>query len=255
MEDYKEDRTQSYRQIRQNIQKLQGKLRASHDSLQRRKIVDELSRLEQEKLHDGNLFTGDGSQDDLSEVSGEEFPILGRIWDRYEPLISENRDQTGDVQGLMIYMRYFDEEFLGFLTPRKLKLDVKYSMVRDTFYNLYNQLDRNMANYRQESKRIGDGDYTKKYEEDILRRLVEMRNALFVEADRFLRRLRQFAEDLIDDLEGKQILCQNGDDFLSYTEIDRETDLRGLSVKEAVDRLYELADEAVGFIDVPDFQR
>lgn len=255
MEDYKEEKSQNYHQVRQDIQKLQGKLRASHDSLQRRRIVDELSRLEQERLHDGNLFAGDGSEDNPTEVSGEDFPILGRIWDRYEQLVFANRDQTGDVQSLIVYMHYFDEEFLGFLTPRKLKLDVKYSIVRDTFYNLYNQLDRNLANYQQESKRIGDGDYTKKYEEDILRRLVEMRNSLFVEADRFLRRLRQFAEDLIDDLEGKQILCQNGDEFLSYTAIDREIDLRGLSVKEAVERLYELSDEAVGFIDVPDFQR
>ena len=63
------------------------------------------------------------------------------------------------------------------------------------------------------------------------------------------------AEDLIDDLEGNQILCQNGDEFLSYSTIDREIDLRGQSVKEAVERLYELADEAVNFIDVPDFQR
>jgi hypothetical protein len=255
MEDYKEDKGHSYRQIRQNIQKLQGKLRASHDSLQRSKIVDELSRLEQERLHDTNLFLGDGFQEDLSDLSGDEYPILGRIWDRYEELVSKNRDQPSDVQGLIVYMHYFDEEFLGFLTPRKLKLDVKYSMVRDTFYNLFNQLDRNLSNYQQESKRIGDGDYTKKYEEDILRRLVEMRNSLFVEADRFLRRLRQFAEDLIDDLEGKQILCQNGDEFLSYNTIDREIDLRGLSVKEAVERLYEFADEAVGFIDVPDFRR
>ncbi|WP_455381587.1 hypothetical protein [Salinispira pacifica] len=253
MEDYREDSVRSYRQIRQNIRSLQGKLRASHDALQKRKLIDELSHLEQERLRDGNLFTGDGA--DLNEVPEEDFPILGRVWDRYEALISENREQPSDVQGLIVYLRYFDEEFLGFLTPRKLKLDVKYSMVRDTFYNLYNQLERNLSNYQQESSRIGAGDYTKKYEEDILKRLVEMRNALFIEADRFLRRLRQFAEDLIDDLEGKQILCQNGDDFLSYSSIDREVDLRGLSVKEAVERLYELADEAVSFIDVPDFQR
>ncbi len=255
MEDYKEDRLQGYRDIRQNIQNLQSKLRASHDSLQKRKIVDEISRLEQERLRESNLFADEGLVVEEEEVSGEEYPILGGIWDQYEKVLAENRDQTRDVQGLILYLRVFDEELLGFLTPRKLKLDVKYSMVRDTFYNLYNQLERSLLNYQEESKRIGAGDYTKKYEDDILKRLVEMRNALFIESDRFLRRLRQFAEDLIDDLDGKQILCQNGDDFLSYSNIDRETVLRGLSVKEAIEKVYEFADEAVRFIDVPDFRR
>ncbi|HUX14038.1 MAG TPA: hypothetical protein VMW87_13485 [Spirochaetia bacterium] len=255
MEDYKEDRAQSYREIRQNIQNLQGKLRASRDTLQKRKIIDEISRLEHERLREGNLFADEGFVVEDEEVSGDEFPILGRIWERYEKVLAENREQTRDVQGLILYLRYFDEEFLGFLTPRKLKLDVKYSMVRDTFYNLYNQLERNLLNYQEESKRIGAGDYTKKYEDDILKRLVEMRNALFIESDRFFRRLRQFAEDLLDDLEEKQILCQNGDDFLSYSNIDRETALRGLSVKEAIGKVYELADESVDFLDVPDFQR
>jgi hypothetical protein len=255
MEDYREKKSTSSRQIRQDIQSLQARLKASHNSLQQRKIIDEISKLEQERLHDANLFVDDDVDIEEDEISGEEFPILDHVRTIYDKIVAKNSDQNRDVLGLLLYLRYFDQEFLGFLTPRKLKLDVKYSMVRDTFYNLYNQVDRNLTGYLGESDRIKEGDYTKKYEQDILKRLVEMRNGLFIEADKFFRRLRQFADDLLEDLAENQILCQNGNEYLSYNTIDSETVLRALTVKEALEKMYDLAEEAVQFLDVPDFQR
>ncbi|HUX52525.1 MAG TPA: hypothetical protein VMW73_17180 [Spirochaetia bacterium] len=255
MEDYRENRSESKRRIRQDIQSLQSKLRATKDSLQKRDLVDKISKLEQERLNVENLFLDLPDEPPDQAVPEQQFPILNHALKNYDTFVAKSREQNRDVLGLMLYLHYFSEEYLGFLSQRKLKLDVKYSMVRDTFYNLFSQIDRSMDTYRKESSRIGEGDYTKKYEEDILKRLVEMRQALFIEANKFFRRVRQFADDLLADLEGDPILCQNGDDFLSYSSIDRETELRGVTVQDALGKLYDMANEAVLYLDVPDFQR
>jgi hypothetical protein len=141
------------------------------------------------------------------------------------------------------------------LTERKLKLDVKFSLERDTFYNLFSNLARRRDDYLVEAERIRTGEYSKSYEEDILKRLVEMRHNLFIECDRFFRRLGRFAHDLVEDMSGDGILCQNADDELEYTSIDRENVLRGRTVKQGVTMLAELCDEIVDYLDIPDFQR
>ncbi len=256
MEDFKNEKVESYREVRRHIEELQNRLKSARSEFVKRDIVNELSKLEAERIQEENYFTDDATAQAVmaEEIPADLFPLLNSVWSRYSELVKSNRRHPRDILGMLVYLQYFDEEFLGFLSPRKLKLDVKYSMVRDTFYNSFSQLRRNVDGYREESERIGSGSYTKKYETDILKRMVEMRHSGLVEADRFFRRLRQFAGDLVDDLAGRRILCQNGGETLEFSTMDREAALRGLTVQEALQQLFDLADEAVAFMNVPDFR-
>jgi len=256
MQDYTEDIRDSFRNLNDRIKSLQEKLKASRNTFSQHSLVDEITRLEQEKLAFDNVFTDTDAESSPNEApAAAEFPILSRIWSRYKDLVRKNQSQGRDVQSLLVYMHYFDDEFLGLMNERKLKLDVKFSVERDSFYNRFSELERHMKNFLEESERIQNGDYSKRYEADILKRMVEMRHTLFVEADRFFRRVLEFSGQLLDDLEGETILCQNGDDVLSYTDIDRESELPGLTVQAALQRLYDFSDEVVLYLDIPNFQR
>jgi hypothetical protein len=255
MKDYFEESESS---VEQRIRRLQGKLKTSQNAFRRKSIVDELSKLEQERLSQGNLFTGAEGESKTAaggEGDTEDFPFLASLRDRYPELLRRVSSHERDVQAVFLYTQYFDDEFLGMLTERKLKLDVKFSLERDTFYNLFSNLARRRDDYLVEAERIRTGEYSKSYEEDILKRLVEMRHNLFIECDRFFRRLGRFAHDLVEDMSGDGILCQNADDELEYTSIDRENVLRGRTVKQGVTMLAELCDEIVDYLDIPDFQR
>jgi hypothetical protein len=255
MEDYTEEPEQSGSDVDKRIHKVQRKLKGAQDSLGKKEAVDELTKLEQERLRSGNYFEASDSEAEQEPVDATAFPRLYRLWKRYSRLVQDTGANVRDVQALALYLQHFDDEFLGLFNERRLKLDVKYSLERDTFYNLFSQLTRKLESYRNEDDRIQAGEYTRQYEEDILKRLVEMRHALFVEADRFFRQLNRFAADLLDDLGGDAVLCQNGDDVLEYSDLDREKDLRGLSVEQALEQLYELSDEAIAYLDIPDFGR
>ncbi len=245
MEDYREGLGGG---INKRIRSLQGKLKGSRDALSRKKLIDNISKLEQERLRSDNVFV------DAEEEPGEELPILSRIRSKYQRLTELRRSQVREIRDLLVYMQYFEDEFLGLFHERKLRLDVKFSVERDGFYNQFNQLHRRALTYCDESDRIQGGNYTKSYEDDILRRMVEMRHGVYIEADRFFRQVLRFASDLLDDMHGEQILCQNSDDPLEYSAIDREQELRDLSVGEGIERLHEISREIVDFLDVPDFQ-
>ncbi|NBB89881.1 MAG: hypothetical protein GVY23_01585 [Spirochaetes bacterium] len=256
MKDYFEDNKSS---MEERIRRLQGKLKGSRNAFNRKSIIDELSKLEQERIKSGNLFahagTSNGPNADGGGAEAEDFPYLAALPERYPEIARRISTHERDVQAVLLYTQYFDDEFLGMLTERKLRLDVKFSIERDTFYNLFSNLTRHRDDYLVEADRVSSGEYAKSYEQDILKRLVEMRHNLFIETDRFFSRLGRFTHDLVDDIQGDGILCQNAEDELEYTSIDREKALRGRKVKQGVNMLAELCDEVVDYLDIPDFQR
>ena len=130
MEDYKEDSGGRRKQIRQSIESLEGKLKKARNPFQQSSIADELSKLEQERLEIDSLFQED-EQGPEEEESEDQFPCLSLLWKRYEHILKQCRHVERDVRASFLYMHFFEDEFLGMFTVRKLRLDVQYSVERD----------------------------------------------------------------------------------------------------------------------------
>ena len=257
MEDYRENVSRQRSQIRRNIDALHGKMKTARNPFQQSSIAGEIGKLEQEQMQLSSLFeeSDESDADAATYAPRDEYPVLNRIHTEQQQMLRKSGHLERDVRATILYLHEFEQEYLGIFTSRKLRLDVKYSVERDSFYDLFHQLSRSLKNYRMEADRIAEGTYTKQYETDILKRKVEMRHALLVEVDWFFRKLRRFARELINDIAGDAVLCQNPDESLDYTNLDRERQLRGKTVAEAVVMLLELATEAVSYIDIPDFQQ
>ncbi|NBC30933.1 MAG: hypothetical protein GVY29_13190 [Spirochaetes bacterium] len=237
--------------IDKKIRNLQGRLNRSTNEFTRKSLVDELGRLEQERLHGDNLFTE--GQDEAQGEEAVDFPILVQLRDTYPDVAKKHEGQVREVQAVQLYLHHFDTEYIGLLNERKMRLDVKFSVERDGFYHVFNNLVRRADSYCVEAERINAGEYTKSYEEDILKRMVEMRHNLFIETSRFFRHIQRFTNDLLQDLDGDAILCQNGDETLSYSDFDRETELRGKTVREGLEQLNQFSSEVIAFLNIPDF--
>ncbi len=254
MEDYQEESEGRRKQVRRSIESLHGKLKKTSNPFQQSSIEDELTKLEQERLQIDSLFQEDETEAE-DEVSQDQFPYLSLLWKRYEHILKECRHVERDVRASFLYMQFFEDEFLGMFTVHKLRLDVQYSVERDQFYDLFHQVQRSLRNYRTEADRIADGTYTKEYEAEILKRKVEMRLAVLVELDWYFRKVKRFAKFLLEDIDGDGLLCQNPEEELDYTRLDRETTLRGKTVASGLTELLALAEEAIDYIEVPDFQQ
>ncbi len=254
MEDYRENSTSRRRRIHQSIESLQGKLKKTSNPFQQSSLAEELGKLEHERMEIDSLFLEDEAEIE-EEAPQDHFPYLNNLWKRYEEIIKKSKSLERDVRAAILYMHYFEDEFLGMFTSRKMRLDVQYSVERDQFYDLFHQVLRGLGDYRNEADRIADGTYAKQYESEIFKRKVEMRHAVLADVDWYFRKVKRFAKVLLEDIEGEGLLCQNPEEELNYTKLDRETVMRGKTVAEGLEQLLALALEAIEYVDVPDFQQ
>lgn len=255
MEHYRDDSSSRRSQVNRSIESLHGKLKTARNPFQQSSIAGELGRLEQEKMQLDSLFDDPQEPSEEPEAPEDRFPVLNTIYSAHPDLLRKATHLERDIRATILYLHQFETEFLGMFTSRRMKLDVKFSVERDSFYDLFFQVSRSLKNYRTEADRIVEGTYTKTYEADILKRKVEMRHALLIEIDWFFRKLKRFARNLLADIQGEGLLCQNPDDVLSYSKIDRERILRNRTVREGISLLSELASEAVDYVEIPEFQQ
>ena len=80
-----------------------------------------------------------------------------------------------------------------------------------------------------------------------------MKRVLSVNVSRFFKSVFAFSKELLDDLSEKGLICLNGDEILHFDVIEKESYLKGKTVKESLGITQEFASEVLSFIDVPDF--
>jgi len=65
---------------------------------------------------------------------------LGLLWSHEATATPAQQE----IYNLMLYMRWFRDEYLPFLTEKRLKLDYKYSLDRDAFYAKFQDVERKL---------------------------------------------------------------------------------------------------------------
>jgi hypothetical protein len=155
---------------------------------------------------------------------------------------------------LALYLRFFEREYLPFLTEKQLKLDFKYSLDRDAFYNGCQALARKMTEYRGENRRILDGQVTREMDVQIRKRTVKLTRLVQAEAARFFRAIRAFCQDLEDDAHGDMVKCLNCNGVISFDAIEGTRELQGRTVGGALADLRMFAEEVIAYLNVPEIE-
>jgi hypothetical protein len=153
---------------------------------------------------------------------------------------------------LALYLRFFEREYLPFLTEKQLKLDFKYSMDRDAFYSALQVLGRKLAEYRAEHRRLQDGQVSREMEAEVRKRTAKLTRFVQSDAARFFRAVERFCGDLEDDAHGDMVKCLNCNGVVRFDEIEGERVLQGRTVGGAVMELRQLAAEAVAYLNIPE---
>ncbi len=173
------------------------------------------------------------------------------------PFAPEGAEPTAaqrEIHGLSLYTRYFEDEFLPFLTEKQLKLDFKFSLDRDGFYNSFQALQRKIDNYRDECRRLAEGMVSRDMEMEIRKRALKLTRHIEVEAARFFRALERFSGELGEDARSDGVKCLNCDAEISFDTIEGRRLLEGRRVSDALGLLRELALEAVAYLNIPEIE-
>ncbi len=175
--------------------------------------------------------------------------------ERLPSLAAKDEDPTPaqeEIYNLMLYARFFQAEFLPFLTEKRLKLDFKFSLDRDGFYGRFQELERKLSDFREENARLIAGVVSREMELEMRRRITKLKRLIESDAARFFSAVEAFCEELIEDVKGDGVKCLNGSEQIAFDNIEGDRLLEGRKVREALAELAGLSSEIVAYLNVPD---
>jgi hypothetical protein len=153
---------------------------------------------------------------------------------------------------LALYMRHFETEFLPFLTEKQLKLDFKFSLDRDAFYNNFQAIQRKISSYRDENRRLAEGLVSRDMELEMRKRTLKLTRLIQADAARFFRAIDRFCSELVEDAHGDMVKCLNCNGVIAFDSIEGARLLQGRTVGGALGDLKEFTAEAISYLNIPE---
>ncbi|MFP4364316.1 MAG: hypothetical protein ACLFR1_10665 [Spirochaetia bacterium] len=257
MSDYLSNPEEEYKKTLASIKKMKGILEVTKDADRKKRLAKELSglkklRIQLETMYDFSHI--DEQEEDVSTAyssnEDSDYPILDSMWDRYAEKFEDEKED--DLKAILVYLSHFDNEFLSFLSERKLRLDFNHSIERDSFYNSFQQVYKKTTDYQREKRQNIDNSFFKAHEMDLRNRKMKMLRMLYLDIAKYFRKVRRFAGDLLENIEQGGGMCLNPDEKIEISEYESIESLRGLTVKEGIQELYSFCDELLGYLNMPD---
>ena len=227
--------------------------RTTSDGEQRQRVEKQLKELKnyREKILTVNVIDEKVTEEIAGDTSESiaEYPLLVKLAardaelpprQRLAPLWARDVEATPaqqEVFNLMLYMRWLREEFLPFLTEKRLKLDFKYSLDRDGFYARVQEVDRKLDDFREENARLVEGVAGRDMELEMRKRFNKLKREIEADAAKLFRALQLFARDLKEDADGDGVKCLNGDERIAFDSIEGRRALEGRTVRSALEEM------------------
>lgn len=249
MEENIKNPIEELKQINGAIKKYEVVLKTSSNVMQKQRVKKELVKLKnyREKLQ--HVFSILEEQEELvTENEFKNFPFLSQI---LSPL-DEKYIADREINYICYILYCFENEFLSILTERKMKLDFKYSLERDSYYNIYQELTKRVEDFEDQLVIIEKGKYTEGTLLEIKNRLLKKRRVLLIETDRFFRKIKKFTDELLKDIEKNGPECLNKDDLINFDEIEGERYLEGYTVTQSLQMLNTFAKEVILYLNLPE---
>jgi len=174
--------------------------------------------------------------------------------ERIQPLAADDAEATPvqeEMFNLMIYVRFFQGEFLPILTEKRLRLDYKFSFERDGFYGRYKEIERSLNDFREENARLSNGTLRREREPESYTRVLKLRGRIKTDSAKLFRAVHSFCEELIEDADGDGVKCLNGREEIVFDQIEGARLLAGRKVTDALVVLAGFSSEVVAYLNVP----
>jgi len=173
--------------------------------------------------------------------------------ERIMPLTVDGAEATPvqeEIFNIMMYVRFFQGEFLPVLTEKRLRLDYKFSIERDSFYGRYKDIERSLNDFREENERLSNGTLRREMERESYTRLIRLRGRIKSDSAKLFRAIHKFCEELIEDADGDGVKCLNGSEEIVFDEIEGKRLLAGRTASDALVVLAGFSSEVVAYLNV-----
>jgi hypothetical protein len=259
-------REEELKKLNHLIHQYESVYRTTSSDEQRERVVKQLKELRSNRQQILNVFvvgTETPQQAGPRSEALAEFKHLRRLLDaesrrptgeRLEFLATNDAEPTPvqeEIFNVMVYARFFQTEFLPFLTEKRLKLDYKFSQDRDAFYGRFKKLERKLDDFREEAARLLEGIVNREMALEMRTRIIKLKREIKLDMAKLFRAVQGFCEELIEDAEGYGVKCLNGSEEIAFDDIEGKHLLEGLSVTDGLTVLAGLASEVIAYLKRP----
>ncbi len=234
------------------LKQLEGVYKTSSNTIQKKRVADEIRSLKRQinKLLEmiGELkVSRDVHHIETSSHNSDDYSILQKI------TVSAHRKDHHDreMDTLISYMNFFEENYLPILSEYYIKLDFNHSMRRDTYYIRFMDIKKILKEYDYELDIFMD----EKYNTIAIHRdktiIHKIRHQYMLAMDNFFKDLRDFLKTIIDEYKSGGNIILNPDDRIDLNEFKKNGVLNGYTVLKAVEEIYKFSDEIIRFLSIP----
>ncbi len=258
MSDDLSDPREEYERATKSLSTLKAMLRAAGEGKQRRYLEKEIERLTQfrdrlEASFELDPVEGNAAESKASTASPKEtgpaYPILESIRSRFKEYPQIVKSSDPEMRDVASYLFFFEEEYLPLFDKRKLDLDHVNGMELDAFYEPFAQIKRRIDIFTTETEAIYDEKGPK-----TLKKL-KAKQGLLVEIYSFFHKLDAFSLRLIEDIEGDQHHCFNGNSKVHFGPHEQRLTLVGKTVRASLLAVDVFARELMEYLDIPSFKK
>ena len=244
---------QELKNINKLIRQFESVYRSSSDPYQLDRVGKELKRLKKyrEKLESFHVIDSEELVEPQLQDELEVFPYLRDL------VKQDNRSEDDPELSLLgkelfrflLYLNFFEKELLTFLSEKRLKLDFKHSIERDSFYHRFGSISHRLKDFKEDAARI-DG-VEDAHEKEMRHRSFKKKRNLFLDGDRFFRSLVKFSKDLFEDLREDGLKCLNGNEVMEFDKLEGNKYLEGVKVEDALVKLGDFSREVILYLNIP----
>jgi len=240
--------------INESIKRYEMISKTAIDPYQQRRVKRILTQLREYRNKITLLFHFSGEATPEPELSVEPDEIAAGFLSKIVDMDEENNIIDEEIHTLNLYMEFFYNEFLSIFSERKLKLDFKYSIERDSAHHKFMEIKRRVSDFENELLTSTDGFVNKDIEMNLKMRNIKHKRILCIEAHKFFKWVGEFASILIEDIETEGLKCLNGDDIISFELNFEKHYCEGFTVVHSLEELVAFVDEVMKYLNIPQLE-
>ena len=233
------------------LKQLEGVYNTSGDMLQKKRVLKEIKEVKQtiEKIKGRIIILG--IENDLLEEENINNPGLDSVLNVVQ--IAKYREDSRDreIDAVTSYMEFFERNYLSILSEYHIKLDFNHSIKRDVFYPRFMEIKKILKEYDYELDVLNREEYNNIafYRDKSI--IHKIKHRYLLSLDRFFKDIRTFLNVLVDDFNKGGIVILHPQDFLSFSEFEKDRRLEGCTVIDVIKQMYLFADEFTRFLGLP----
>jgi hypothetical protein len=233
------------------LKQLEGVYNTSGDKLQKRRVLKEIEDVKQTiKGIKGRIIVL-GIENDLFEEENINNPGMVSVLNvvRITKYREDSRDR--EIDAVTSYMEFFEKNYLSILSEYHIKLDFNHSIKRDVFYPRFMEIKKILKEYDYELDVLNREEYNNIafYRDKSI--IHKIKHRYLLSLDRFFKDLRTFLNVLVDDFDKGGIVILHPQDFLSFSEFEKDRRFEGHAVIDAIKEMYLFSDKFTRFLGLP----